>query len=142
MKPTDSDQQNLKSASELGSLARPGPTLFGSHPTAMLRKANGNDPTHLPPNRPFPQPVASAPDFAMQFKPCLESIPVPAGTDLRADLIEAVKAAVGEESAEHSLYLHPKAPARYRHLAQTRRQYPHRRPIAREEHAADQCAER
>jgi hypothetical protein len=100
MKPTDSDQQKIRGTSEAASFARPGPPFFGSHPTAMLRKANGNrnDPINPPPNFPSPQPVASAPDFAMQFKPCLESIPVPAGTDLRADLIEAVKAAVGQNA--------------------------------------------
>ena len=47
----------------------------------------GQNPPLRPPEAP---PAMSAPDIAMQFVPCLESIPVPPGLDLKSQVIDAI----------------------------------------------------
>lgn len=66
--------------------------LLGSHSSRLplRRRPNGGPEPEIPP----PPPV-STPDLALQFSPCLESIPSPPDVDLEAAVIDAVQEAFG-----------------------------------------------
>ena len=70
--------------------------LLGSHSSRLPLRRHPNGGSELPPHPdPDPPPPVSTPDLALQFSPCLESIPSPAGVDLEAAVIDALQEAFG-----------------------------------------------
>jgi hypothetical protein len=64
-------------------------------PSLSRRPRDDDDPGPDPDEDPVPPPPpVSAPDVALQFRPCLEEIPLP-NVDLRAAVLEAVQTAFG-----------------------------------------------
>lgn len=96
MKLTEKDQTLLEPIT-IGAPTDPRGRLIGSHPITNLKpKDNGDgfpDPDNPPP--PPPPPAVSAPDIALQFRPCLEDIPTEPGFDLEGAVISAIKDSVG-----------------------------------------------
>jgi hypothetical protein len=75
--------------------------IAGSHPVLFRRRRDddgGPGPDDDPPPPPPPPPSISAPDLAMQFRPCLKDIPTGEGVDLEAAVIAAVRGSVGPEA--------------------------------------------
>lgn len=71
--------------------------ILGSYSSKMLlKRREDEEPPEEPP--PPPPPPVSAPDLAFQFSPCLEAIPTPPGYDLKEEVINAVREAVGDDA--------------------------------------------
>ncbi len=69
----------------------------GSHPAPKMRDRDNDawpDDGPRRPTRGHPVLVVSAPDFAIQFRPCLADMPAPPGTDLETVVVQAFKDAL------------------------------------------------
>lgn len=75
--------------------------IAGSHPVLFRRRRQddeGPGPDDEPPPPPPPPPAISAPDLAMQFRPCLKDLPAPKGVDLEAAVLRAIRESVGAQA--------------------------------------------
>jgi hypothetical protein len=78
----------------------PANAALGSHPLVTARRRDDEDPEPDPegPPPPPPPPPVSAPDLAMQFRPCLKDIPVPPGFDLERAVLDAIRTDAGSQA--------------------------------------------